>query len=421
MSSINENYLLKDLGYSNADNTIEAPRHRWYFYKEGFSQNLVEQAIDISEIGKDEIILDPFNGSGTTTLSSASRGIKSIGIEVNPFISYLSSAKLKNANQTEFKKYKDFLLSSVEKGARSNLIGFSTFTKTDKLDKWLFNEEVLNSFEGGWTQTMKIPSYNIRKLFRLSLITAAMKNCNATKDGKCLRYRLSWKEYGFSKETFIQSLSTILDQMIVDIERNPLPQNATIINADSRKALNFSSQVDSFSLCITSPPYLNTFDYTDIYRPELFLGKFVATKQELYNLRLDTVRSHVQAKWALPTLNDFGFLYSDMMSQIIENKENLMHKNIPTMIQAYFEDMFNMLTLLKSKAKKNASLWLVVSNSAYAGIEVPVDLIIGDIGSKAGWYLKEIGVLRYLKKRKTKYSSNITQLRESVIIFTASK
>ncbi len=29
--------------------------------------------------------------------------------------------------------------------------------------------------------------------------------------------------------------------------------------------------------------------------------------------------------------------------------------------------------------------------------------------------------MRYLKKRKTKYSSNLTQLRESVIIFNESK
>ena len=91
------------------------------------------------------------------------------------------------------------------------------------------------------------------------------------------------------------------------------------------------------------------------------------------------------------------------------------------MIQAYFEDMLNILKLLKAKAAKDAQIWFVVSNSAYAGLEIPVDLIIGDIASKAGWYLKEIGVLRYVKKRKTKYSPNITELRESVIILTNSK
>ncbi len=419
MSLINENYHLRDLGYSNADNTIEAPRHRWYFYKEGFSPNIVEQAIEISGIVKDSVILDPFNGSGTTTITAALKGFRSIGIEVNPFTSFLSSAKLKNANLKELGKHKDRLLSVAGKGAKSNLIGFSTFSRSDGLDKWLFNDDVLNSFEGGWNHTSEISSYNIRKLFRLALITAAMKNCNATRDGKCLRYRLSWKDYNFSKESFLESLSAQLDQMIEDIEQYPLPQSASIINADSRKALKDSNQVESFSLCITSPPYLNTFDYTDIYRPELFLGKFVTNRQELYNLRLHTVRSHVQAKWTLPTLNDFGFLYNETISKIKENQENLMHKSIPLMIQAYFEDMYNLLKLLRGKAKKNASLWIVVSNSAYAGIEVPVDLIFGDIGSKAGWYLKEIGVLRHLKKRKTKYSSNITQLRESVIIFSS--
>ncbi len=421
MKVINENYHLKDLGYSNADTTVEMPRHRWYFYKEGFSPHLVEQAIELSGIEKNDVIIDPFNGSGTTTLTASLKGYKSVGIEVNPFTCYLSSAKLKNANSKEFSRNKDKLLSAVETSAKSNLIGFSTFTESENINKWLFNDDVLNAFEGGWQFTSKLTSHNIRKLFRLSLITAAMQNCNATRDGKCFRYRTSWREYNFNKQSFLKSLSNKLDQILEDIEQYPIPNNASIINADSRKALNGSNQVEKFKLCITSPPYLNTFDYTDIYRPELFLGKFVSNRQELYNLRLHTVRSHVQAKWKLPTMNDFGFLYNEALSQIKENQENLMHKNIPLMIQAYFEDMFNLLKLLRLRAEKDASIWIVVSNSAYAGIEIPVDLILGDIGSKAGWYLKEIGVLRYLKKRKTKHSSNITQLRESVIIFSASK
>lgn len=421
INTINENYHLKDLGYSNADTTIDSPRHRWYYYKEGFSQKLVEQAIELSNINKNHVIIDPFNGSGTTTLTAASNGYKSIGIEVNPFTSYLSSAKLKNANLILFKYHMKKLLIAVHKGAKSNLLGFSTFSNTDKLDKWLFNDIVLNSFEGGWKYTRNITSYNVRKLVRLALITSAMNNCNATRDGKCLRYRPSWKDYNFNRDSFIESLSAKMTEMAEDIEHYPITRNALIINADSRKSLRDTNQIRGFDLCVTSPPYLNTFDYTDIYRPELFLGKFVNNKRELYNLRLHTLRSHIQVKWIPPIMNDFGILYKEKLNQIKGNRENLMHKDIPLMIQAYFEDMYKILKLLRGKAFKNASLWIVVSNSAYAGIEVPVDLILGDIGSKAGWFLKEIGVLRYLTKRKTKYSSNITQLRESVIIFTVNK
>ncbi|MCR1795800.1 hypothetical protein, partial [Leptospira sp. id769339] len=205
------------------------------------------------------------------------------------------------------------------------------------------------------------------------------------------------------------------------ILKKPILSPGTIINGDSRIALSKLNGFDRFKLCITSPPYLNTFDYTDIYRPELFLGKFIDQTIGLQGLRLSTIRSHIQVKWEKPKLNDFGLLYKQTIRYLQDNRENLMHKDIPLMAQAYFEDMYNIFKLLKTKAAPNAYIWFVVSNSAYAGHELPVDLILGDIGSKAGWYLKEIGVLRYLKKRKTKYSTNVHELRESVIIFSNRK
>jgi hypothetical protein len=86
------------------------------------------------------------------------------------------------------------------------------------------------------------------------------------------------------------------------------------------------------------------------------------------------------------------------------------------MILAYFEDMKLIFGDLSNNSNKNAHLWMVVSNSAYANEELPVDLILADIATKNGWKLKEIGVLREIRKRKTKYSPDIETLRESVII-----
>ena len=248
-----------------------------------------------------------------------------------------------------------------------------------------------------------------------------MQNGNAKRDGKCLRYRNNWDKNNFNKDSFLESLMLNISNIKSDIINAPIKVKSKIFKGDCRSILQSSTEMNDFKLCITSPPYLNTFDYTDIYRPELFLGKFIHSSQELYDLRLKTIRSHVQAKWFNPTLNDFGLLYQQTIKFINENKKDLMHKNIPLMIQAYFEDMYNILKLLKIKAAKDAEIWFVVSNSAYAGLEVPVDLIVSDIASRAGWFLKEIGVLRYVKKRKTKYSPEIKELRESVIILSNSK
>jgi len=325
---------------------------------------LVEKAIEQTGISKEDLIIDPFNGSGTTTLTASLLERKSIGIEVNPFTSFLSDVKTKNAKVSQLNMLESNLMRSVEKGKPSPLLGFSTFSENKKLEKWLFNNSVLNSFEGGWQYSSTISGTNARKLVRLALISSAMQNCNAIKDGKCLRYRDSWKNNKFGKDSFVESMRQNLSIIKADIQDYPIYTKSKTLMGDCRNLLETSNETKNFKLCVTSPPYLNTFDYTDIYRPELFLGKFIQCSQKLYDLRHETVRSHIQAKWKAPTLSDFGLLYEQTMKHINENKENLMHKNIPLMIQAYFEDMLNILKLLKGKAAKDAQIWFVVSNSA---------------------------------------------------------
>ena len=155
----NHDFHLNNGGYSNYENTTELPRHRWYYYKEGFSPLLVEKAIEQTNLKNNDLIIDPFNGSGTTTLTSSLNGHTSIGIEVNPFTSFLSEAKVKNASIKQIDNWKSTLSASVEKGFNSKLLGFSTFSETEDLDKWLFNDSVLNAFEGGWNLTNTIPSH----------------------------------------------------------------------------------------------------------------------------------------------------------------------------------------------------------------------------------------------------------------------
>ena len=412
---INLDFFLKNQGVSNATDTLNLPRHRWYYYKEGFSPNLVEKAIDSCRLQKSDLIIDPFNGSGTTTLTASLLGYKSIGIEVNPFTAFLASSKVKNINIYSYEEGIKQVFNGIDKGAESNLKNFSTFSKNEKNEKWLFNDEILDSFAGGWNVSKKIRQEDLKQIIQLALIIAAMKNCNATRDGKCLRYRTGWEKHNYNKDSFLTSFKTTTSMIKEDLIQYPILSTACIYIADVRKILQIK-EFGKFKLCVTSPPYLNTFDYTDIYRPELFLGQFVKSMKELYELRLKTVRSHIQAKWVAPTISDFGYIYKNCMEYLYNHKKELMHKRIPIMIQAYFEDMLNILKLLYNNAEKDAQLWFVVSNSAYADKEIPVDLIIADISKFAGWNLKEIGVLRNIKRRKTIHSPNVTYLRESVII-----
>ena len=99
------------------------------------------------------------------------------------------------------------------------------------------------------------------------------------------------------------------------------------------------------------------------------MGGFVESNEDLYRLRLKTVRSHIQAKWAASIGMHFGREFNSLMKHLYNHTELLMHPKIPQMVQAYFEDIYMVLEALYDKAGKRAQVLLVVSTSAYAGIE----------------------------------------------------
>ncbi len=128
--------------------------------------------------------------------------------------------------------------------------------------------------------------------------------------------------------------------------------------------------------------------------------------------------------------------FSESFSLIQERMEMLWNPRIPMMIRAYFEDMRLVLAGLREWANPDASIWIVVSTSAYAGVEIPVDLIIADIGSQTGWYLREVSAIRYLRRVPVQQWSKLSEaarekktkkqqiyegpyLRESVVILDA--
>ena len=72
---------LEETNVSNAYDTVLMPRHRWYYYKEGFSPRLVSKAIDGLSLKKTDLVIDPFNGSGTTGIMAYKLKRKYIGID----------------------------------------------------------------------------------------------------------------------------------------------------------------------------------------------------------------------------------------------------------------------------------------------------------------------------------------------------
>ena len=371
------------------------PRHRWYSFKEGFSENLVREAVDDStKISKRVRMLDPFAGSGTTLVTAGRMGHEATGIEVNPFLAFAAQAKCDPGGWTmdSFQSVYRHLMTSSTREVASPLEGYSTFTEKPESKKWLFNRSVLRGFSALEVALQDASQY--RNPLRLALFASLVDCCNAKRDGKCLRYRRDWEKLGFTSADLRKAFEKRSSEVANDITCHSFDAGGiTIVQGDARqKVMELSPE--HYDLVVTSPPYLNSFDYSDVYRPELFAGQFVHTNEELRRIRLETIRSHVQVAWTSSTETS-----SSMLPPLIEqlSGRTLWDRRLPDMIQSYFADMAKVLRELTRVVKRNGRAWIVVGTSAYAGVEIPVDLILADIATTTGWKLLGVYVLRMLR------------------------
>lgn len=113
-----------------------------------------------------------------------------------------------------------------------------------------------------------------------------------------------------------------------------------LYNMDSRVGIENEVQDNTIDLVITSPPYLNSRDYTDTYMLELKTLGFTDSAAEIRKLREKTLRSHVQIKWEDDTQIN-NVLLTETLRKLESASENIEQWNdsIIDMVRLYFVDM----------------------------------------------------------------------------------
>jgi len=417
------NLIAEDVhGYAgNLSNFVlnkDLPRHRWFQFKEGFSAELIRIAIEDAQ-AKRPRLLDPFLGSGTTVVEAARAGCSATGIEVNPFLFDVARAKSHESipDATELAEWRDSVLSGKCIEKRSPLEGLSTFTEDEGNEKWIFNRSVLRGFTALLSAIESSPA-SWKTAMKVAALSALMESSNVRRDGKCVRYRKNWKEAGLSSNNFRAMFEKISQQVLDDLTSDDLDGKLPSLIAGDAKAELKSIASCSHDLVVTSPPYLNSFDYSDVYRPELFAGGYVSSNEALRKIRLKTLRSHVQVERVFANTAASPLL-EPILSEI--KKRPLWSKRIPGMIASYFWDMKSILNELHRIVRRNGTVWLVVSTSAYGGVQIPVDLILADLGEQCGWSLRGVYVLRRLRSAGQHWAhlneERKLPLRESLVVF----
>ncbi|HCQ8729169.1 TPA: hypothetical protein OMH12_002725, partial [Enterococcus faecalis] len=364
---------------------------------------------------------------GSSILAGRLNHLKTYGIDVNPISLFIS--KVENRNY-----FTDDIQSIQVELAEFRQLERDTITRqtTFELASKYFNKDILQTLLQIKEHINSIDNSRIRDIFFLSWLSNIESVSNVKKEGNGLKYKNrrrmksgyinipieEWEKNHFPKDKFtyvIDKIVSNIENIIEDIQNNTIttPEPTMLLGSSMEKVLEIPEEIE---LTIFSPPYVNFFDYFEIHKTELWLGDFIKNQDELKQLKRTGLRSNASASVSKSLENNNESV--SHLTAILETKK-LWSNKIPTVISGYFDDMETLLHNLYTKTLIGGRVVIVVGNSAYAGVVVPSDLLIAEIGEKIGFKVEEIIVTRHLttSSQQRKHLKDVMDfMRESIVI-----
>jgi DNA modification methylase len=378
------------------------PVYNWVYYKPSFSSPLVFHLLESFNVRSHDIVLDPFCGIGTTAVACKERGITSWNSDISPYCVFVTRVKAGDYDieDLEASKYEVF-----ERPFHAP----AKLPATYYLQK-CFTREELEQIQFYWELFQSSTNAEFMELALLSIVD---QFTSARKDGGFLRFEPPGPKRPI--EELRPALLKKITDMISDVasceEFRPSRSDTVTILADSR---NLGFEADSCDYIITSPPYLNRYDYTRMYALELEM--LLLDDEKLKQLRKDTLKSHVEAT-GFPPVDPCSPIFTETHEQITHTRLN--NPQLPAMISGYFSDMTWCFKEFQRVLKPGGKAAIVVGNCRFSGVHVEVDRIFCEMAENIGLNAEQILVtkLRGSSAQQVNAHGEI-QLREGIIILS---
>lgn len=253
------------------------PFQGWRRFKEAFAPELVAAAVNETQtaLGRNLVgLADPFGGSGTSALAGQFLGVRPTTIEVNPFLADLIEAKIATYDLDAGGRALGRVVEDAQRTARTASAPFPsappTFVEPGVNGRFLFSSQTAQRLAAYRNAIARLDDPFIRRLLRVILGAVAIPVSNAVVSGKGRRYRSEGAsrlgDPGLVERLFVDGvLGALFD--LQRYERRKCRDYA-VLRGDARVLMAEAEPVD---LAVFSPPYPNSFDYTDVYNVELWV------------------------------------------------------------------------------------------------------------------------------------------------------
>lgn len=418
--------------YGSFRDSLRAPIHRWFTYPAGYSHKLVESMITAYGLSGDSTIADPFVGTGTTSVAAKMAGVNSIGVEAHAFVHWV--AKTKMFFHYDLEKLANAIRRTVERATRLSgeadcsalwpPLVYKCFTENDLAQLAALRQTVSD---------LDAESH-VRDFLKLALtstlraVTTAGAGWPYIAPGK-RRIRKNGRSALLEFEAKCAAMLSDAQRVQASVTSR---SSHEIILGDARKLRSYADD-ETVDLIVTSPPYLNNYDYADRTRLETYFwgihGSWADITREIRDHLVMAATTQVRMSSMngvkeCPAVRSVDSRVHGELMEIIRRLEGMRavksgKKTYDYVVAGYFEDMVQVLAGAWAILKPGGRFILVLGDSAPYGVHVPTERIVGRLAVGAGFSSYEIEQLR---TRGGKWGHNPQRhkvpLRESLLTIT---
>ncbi|MCG3131153.1 MAG: hypothetical protein FLDDKLPJ_01929 [Phycisphaerae bacterium] len=386
-------------------------RYGWLRLTPAYSLHLVRELLKQS--GPDEIVLDPFSGTGTTPLACASLGIRCDAVDINPFLVWLGNLKLTRFDDGTARAVKSAATRIAEKAHDPRPAAWKP--DLHQIEKWWDGPTLhaLAAICDGIRNPKRERASGVSDLLSIAFCRVMIQTANVSFGHQSMSFKRNGANGGLLAEppggagariaaAFLAAADEVADSLQVE----PPTAQCRVVLGDSRDlGAALPAGKRRYTAVITSPPYPNRMSYIRELRPYMYWLGYLSDGRAAGELDWKAIGGTWGCATSLLntwTPNGHGEIPFPQFDRIIRDI-SAGHALLGRYVHKYFEDIKGHILSLRKVLAPGARCHYIVGNSKFYDTMLPVEGVYAALFEDAGFVDVRVETIRKRTSKKELY------------------
>ena len=386
---------------------VSLGRHGWLRLTPAYSLHLVRKLLEQS--GPNELVLEPFSGTGTTPLACSAFGIRCHAVDINPFLVWLGNLKLAKFDEGTA----EAVVAASRRVSKHAVKMKAQAWRPDlhQIEKWWEPRtlEVLASLCDGIRTVRREHATGVTGLLYIAFCRVMIQSASVSFGHQSMSFRKRRDDAPLVDERaedvsahVVQSFANVARDVADSLSVEPPIAECQVLLGDSRDLPSaVAGPGERYTLVITSPPYPNRMSYIRELRPYMYWLGHLSDGRAAGELDWKAIGG----TWGCATsmLNTWKPADDDKIPY--RNFDRIVHDIgaghplLGRYVHRYFEDIKSHIVGLRKVLAEGARCHYIVGNSKFYDTILPVEEIYAALFEDAGF----VGVsIETIRKRTSK-------------------